>query len=159
MAKNNTKIAFISFFCLLAACIFILNNVSFSLHGSAADKMYVAFKNAAGQESSTFTLKVADTDAKRERGLMYVKSMPADEGMIFIYPEEQIQTFWMKNTFIPLDLIFISKDQKVVGIINDARIMSEKSLSIKKPSLYVIELNAGTAKEVGIEVGTEITFK
>jgi len=73
----------------------------------------------AGREI-TFYVEIADTPAKRELGLQYRRELAADRGMIFLFPREAEQTFWMKNTPIPLDMIFIASDFKIVGIAEEA---------------------------------------
>ena len=102
--------------------------------------------------SKTFTLEVANDEETRERGLMRRDSMPADHGMIFVFDHEQVLPFYMKNTRIPLDIIFVGKDGVVVAV----KQMRPYDLSITssgKPALWAIELNAGAAAEAGVKAG------
>jgi hypothetical protein len=102
-----------------------------------------------------FTLEIADTDAKRERGLMFRNSMPADHGMIFVFDAADNYRFWMKNTFIPLDIIFLDASGKVLDI-EPRKAHDETSMGPDDPALYVIELNAGAAKNIGLSRGDHI---
>src|SRR5262245_64251218 len=70
-----------------------------------------------GGRQLTFQVEVADTPAKRELGLQYRRDLAVDRGMIFLFPAESVDSFWMKNMPIPLDMMFISKDRKIVGIV------------------------------------------
>jgi len=105
-----------------------------------------------------FTLEIADTDAKTERGLMYRHAMADDHGMLFVFPTPSTAGFWMKNTFIPLDIIFLDKDGKVLAVHH--RIPhDETGMGPSTPALYVIELNAGTAEKIGLKPGDTIDVK
>ncbi len=102
------------------------------------------------------TVEVARTPEQKRRGLMYREHLDEYAGMIFISNYEMVQSFWMKNTFIPLDLIFIGSDMEIKGIIENARPESEKSLSISKPSKYVLEVNGGFCSRHGVEKGQRV---
>ncbi len=102
-----------------------------------------------------FTLEIADTDAKRERGLMFRNAMPADHGMIFVFDAPDNYRFWMKNTFIPLDIIFLDAAGKVLDI-EPRKAHDETSMGPDDPALYVIELNAGAAQNIGLSHGDHI---
>jgi uncharacterized membrane protein (UPF0127 family) len=106
-----------------------------------------------------FQVEVADTPAKRELGLQYRKELGSDRGMIFLFAAEAPQTFWMKNTPIPLDMIFIDRDRKIVGIVEQAVPYSLESRSVGVPSRYVLEINGGLAKEHGIKTGDSVGFE
>jgi hypothetical protein len=107
----------------------------------------------------TFQVDVADTPAKRERGLQYRRDLAADRGMIFLFPSESHHSFWMKNTPIPLDMIFISSDQKIVGIVERAVPFSTDSRSVPAASQFVLEINGGLAGHYGVKVGDSIRFQ
>ncbi|MCB9030548.1 MAG: DUF192 domain-containing protein [Deltaproteobacteria bacterium] len=109
-------------------------------------------------DTETFKLEIVNTPQGRAKGLMFVKEMDSDRGMLFIFPEPRVQSFYMKNTYIPLDMLFIDSEFKVVGILEDVPILNEKSRKVAKPSQYVIELNAGTAKKHGIKIGDSVVF-
>jgi hypothetical protein len=82
-----------------------------------------------------------------------------DKGMLFIFEKENKQTFIMKNTFIPLDMIFISSDMRIAGWVENAKPLSHEQFSIVRPAQYVLEVNAFFCRDKGIAVGDEITFK
>jgi uncharacterized membrane protein (UPF0127 family) len=103
-----------------------------------------------------FQVEVADSPAKRELGLQYRRELASDRGMIFLFSEESLQTFWMKNTPIPLDMIFISRDLKVVGVVEQTVPFSLDSRSVAAPSQYVLEINGGLAKHHGIQAGDRV---
>jgi uncharacterized membrane protein (UPF0127 family) len=103
----------------------------------------------------SFTLEVADTEARRSRGLMFRKSMAADHGMIFVFEKADTWGFWMKNTEIALDLVFLDEGGKVIGIY-PLKPHDETSVGPDKPAKFAIELNAGTAKAVGLKVGDRV---
>jgi uncharacterized membrane protein (UPF0127 family) len=94
---------------------------------------------------------IAENDAQRQRGLMHVRSLPETTGMLFIYSSEQILSIWMKNTFIPLDILFIKADGQVSSIYYDAEPQSLRSMRALEPVQYVLELNAGVAEKLSID--------
>jgi uncharacterized membrane protein (UPF0127 family) len=100
-----------------------------------------------------FTVEVADTDATRETGLMFRKSMAPNRGMLFDFGTPQTVTFWMKNTLIPLDMIFIAQDGHVVSITRNAVPMSEAIIPSGGPIVGVLELRGGRAAEIGVKPG------
>jgi uncharacterized protein len=106
----------------------------------------------------TFQVEVADTPAKRELGLQYRRDLAADRGMIFLFPGESEHSFWMKNTPIPLDMIFISKDRQIVGIVEQAIPFSTDSRSVPGASQFVLEINGGLSKRYGIKAGDSVRF-
>lgn len=111
-----------------------------------------------GGRELTFQVEVADTPAKRELGLQYRRDLPPDRGMIFLFPTESEHSFWMKNTPLPLDMIFISKDLKIVGIVEQAVPFSTDSRSVPAASQFVLEINGGLSKRHGIKAGDSVRF-
>jgi uncharacterized membrane protein (UPF0127 family) len=107
----------------------------------------------------TFQVEIADTPAKRELGLQYRRDLAADRGMIFLFPSESHHSFWMKNTPIPLDMIFINRDRKIVGIVEQAVPFSTDSRSVPAASQFVLEINGGLAGRYGVKVGDSISFQ
>ncbi len=93
-----------------------------------------------------------------ERGLMFRTHLPLEGGMLFLMGEEDVQSFWMRNTLIPLDMLFIDHDKKVVGIVENAEPRTETSRTVGKPSLYVLEVNGGWCAKNGITAGATIRF-
>lgn len=112
----------------------------------------------ATTNNHTLTLEVARSDNERAQGLMYRRELARDAGMLFIFPATQQQNFWMKNTPLPLDLIFLDENKTVVGVVERAVPFSTKTFGIEQPSRYVIEVNAGVAKELGVNIGTKVEF-
>jgi uncharacterized membrane protein (UPF0127 family) len=106
-----------------------------------------------------FVVEVADTPAKREMGLQYRRDLAQDRGMIFLFPTEQPLSFWMKNTPIPLDMIFISAERKIVGIVENTTPFSLDSRSVSGNSQYVLEINGGLARRYGFEAGDTVRFE
>jgi uncharacterized membrane protein (UPF0127 family) len=92
-------------------------------------------------------------------GLQYRNELAEDQGMLFLFPAEETLTFWMKNTPIPLDMIFIGSDLKIVGIVHDAVPFSTTTRSVGVPSRFVLEIKGGLAKQKGIEVGAAVRFE
>lgn len=105
-----------------------------------------------------FQVEVMRTDAERERGLMYRRDMAADRGMLFQFDKEDRIFMWMKNTYLPLDMVFFGKDGRVVSIARDTEPLSERIISSGEPATTVVEFNAGTAAKLGIEKGDRLIF-
>lgn len=103
-----------------------------------------------------FQVEIADTAATRERGLMFRKSMAADRGMLFDFKKSQVVAFWMKNTLIPLDMLFIGADGRIVSIARDARPMDETAIPSGGSVLAVLELRGGRAAEIDAEPGDRV---
>ena len=109
----------------------------------------------------TFSVEIADTQEKQALGLMFRDSMPADQGMIFIFPNEAPRSFWMKNCRISLDIMYFDKNLKLVSISANTppcRVRNCPSYPSNKPAMYVLELNAGLAKELGVSLGDQLTI-
>lgn len=105
-----------------------------------------------------FQVEVMRTDADRERGLMYRRDMAADRGMLFQFDKEDRIYMWMKNTYLPLDMVFFGKDGRVVSVARDTEPLSERIISSGEPATAVVELNAGTAAKLGIDKGDRLIF-
>lgn len=102
--------------------------------------------------------EVVSSPATIQRGLMYRTHLPPDEGMLFLMGFEDDHTFWMHNTMIPLDLIFIGKDMKVAGVVARATPRTDDRRSVGKPSLYVLEVNGGWAAAHGVGPGAAVRW-
>lgn len=103
-----------------------------------------------------FQVEVMRSAEERARGLMERRSMPRRHGMLFDFQTEQPVWFWMKDTYIPLDMIFVAKNGRVVSIKHDAKPMDETLIPSGAPTLGVIELNAGEANAIGVAVGDKV---
>ena len=117
----------------------------------------VIFFTRAG-ETVTVRVELARTPAQREQGLMYRKELAPDAGMLFTFPEEGYPVFWMKNTLIPLDMIFINAAREVVGIVARAKPESLERLAVDRPAKYVLEVNAGFCDLHHIERGDRMQW-
>ena len=104
-------------------------------------------------------VEVADTDAKREQGLMFRRSISDDQGMIFLFEGEYEITMWMKNTYIPLDMVFIGSDWRIRHIAYDAEPFSTDVISSIRPASRVLEIGAGQAKKLGLAVGDSLVLQ
>ncbi|MCC7260567.1 MAG: DUF192 domain-containing protein [Alphaproteobacteria bacterium] len=103
-----------------------------------------------------FTVEVATTTEQRMRGLMFRKELAADSGMLFLFDAPEIIRMWMKNTLIPLDMLFIAPDGTVVDIATDAVPHSEEIIASRAPASAVLELNAGAVMRAGIHIGDRV---
>ncbi|KZS41300.1 hypothetical protein AWE51_22765 [Aquimarina aggregata] len=103
-------------------------------------------------------IEIADSDYERETGLMYRKTMENKQGMLFISEENKVQSFYMKNTLIPLDIIYIDQGHKVVSIQKEAKPLDEKSLVSKGPAKYILEVNAKLTDLWNLKTGDSISF-
>jgi uncharacterized membrane protein (UPF0127 family) len=116
------------------------------------------FISADGKARGTYHLEVADEPDEQSKGLMFRKSLAPKSGMIFIHKTDENHSFWMKNTFISLDMIFVDASKRIVGILPSVPILNEEPRQVDKPSRFVIELAAGEASKSGLQVGDSIAF-
>ena len=115
----------------------------------------LTIKTEAGPVS--FDVEIADDPESRSRGLMFRRSMADDAGMLFVHKSPREITMWMKNTYIPLDMIFIGDERTVVSIAEDTRPHSLAVISSQVPAKFVLEVNAGLAEKLGIERGDAVS--
>lgn len=110
------------------------------------------------KEKIKLNVYVADSQQERERGLMFIESLPQDHGMLFVFDNERNLSFWMRNTYIPLDIAYISGN----GIINEIYYMKplddSRTYPSRKPAMYALEVNAGWFKKNGIIPGMKLDF-
>jgi uncharacterized membrane protein (UPF0127 family) len=111
----------------------------------------LAIETASGQQK--FTVEVARTPRQHSQGLMFRRRLAPDAGMIFVYRRLEPVAMWMKNTFIPLDMLFIGADRRIVHIVERTVPHSTETIESGKPVLFVLELNAGTVSRLGIKTG------
>jgi uncharacterized membrane protein (UPF0127 family) len=112
-----------------------------------------------GGRQVVFRVEVARTPEEHARGLMYRTQLAADAGMVFVFAEPQIQRFWMKNTLIPLDMIFIGADRRVVGVVENAAPETEDERLVGAPSQYVLEIAGGLSARLGIRAGQPVDLQ
>jgi len=118
----------------------------------------ISFISSSGQKINTIDVEVADTEYDTQLGLMFRKAMKETESMLFIFPNEELRSFWMRNTFISLDMIFVNADKKIVTIHKDTRTLSDQSYPSTAPAQYVVEVVGGFTDKYGIKEGDSISF-
>lgn len=118
------------------------------------DTMPLVAVTASGKQ--TFSIEIADDETERERGLMFRRTMPDDRGMLFVFEAARPVGFWMKNTPMPLDMVFIRSDGTIASI-QQAKPFSEAVVSTPAPIRFVLELKAGTAAKRGLKEGNRLS--
>lgn len=114
---------------------------------------------AEGDTLRTLDIEVADDDYQRETGLMYRDKIGTDQGMLFVFPNEQERGFFMKNTLIPLDLVYFNGDSTAISIHTNAKPLDETTLPSNGPAQFVLEVNAGLLEEWQFEVGDRFSIR
>ncbi len=112
-----------------------------------------------GREPVAVDVEVARTPAETQRGLMFRRQMAPNAGMIFLFARPRQMTFWMRNTYIPLDMVFITSEMRVLGVVENATPETDDAREVEGISQYVLEVNAGFAREHGIAAGTPVRFE
>ena len=105
-----------------------------------------------------FTVEIAETDAQREKGLMFRKKLPEGQGMLFDFHRDQEVAMWMENTYIPLDMVFIQGDGRILRIAEQTEPLSTRIISSGGPVRAVLEVIGGTARKLGIAPGDRVAF-
>jgi uncharacterized protein len=126
--------------------------------GPLPDRGALVLRDAFGG-NHRLTVEIADTTPLRTRGLMWRSELPEGTGMLFIFPDEVVQSFWMRNTLIPLDMLFIDKRGKVVGVVQWAEPRTLSSRTVGKPSLYVLEVPGGWTSKNGVRAGSTVELE
>ena len=114
---------------------------------------------SGGEEIVRIDIEIAESDSARERGLMQRESLPERSGMLFVFPREEIQSFWMANTPLALDLIFVDADSQIVDIEKYTRPFSSASIASDQPAQYVVEVRAGFSDSFGITEGDAVRWR
>jgi uncharacterized protein len=138
----------------LAFVVFLAGAAGVPARGAGLDSLEIA--TSSGQHA--FQVEIADNDATRERGLMDRRYMAPDHGMLFEFDRDEPVSFWMKNTYIPLDMVFIAPSGVVTHIVANAEPLSERVIPSGGPSIAVLELNGGTAASIGLKVGDKVHY-
>lgn len=149
MTRSKLFFGTIILFLFLIAVLYMVNKESFQ-------PKRICF------EENCFFLEIADTSEKRAQGLMFRQELAKDNGMLFVFSKEGVYSFWMKDTLIPLDIIWLSKEQKIIFIKKDAQPREPhlcKHINPEKPAKYVLELKAGTAESIGLKIGDKFSFE
>ena len=105
-----------------------------------------------------YDIEIADNDYETQTGLMNRKSMKDNNAMLFVFPNMQTRSFYMKNTLIPLDIIYLDNNNTIVSIQENAKPLDETSLPSGSPAQYVLEINGGLSQQLNIEVGDKMMF-
>lgn len=125
--------------------------------GPELPKASVKFPAAPG--SPSVRVEVATKREEQSRGLMYRTSMPEEQGMLFSWPDESIRSFWMRNTCIPLDMLFIAKDGTIAGIQEQVPVLNDRARSVPCLAAHVLEVNAGWCRRHGVVAGMRVTIE
>jgi uncharacterized membrane protein (UPF0127 family) len=146
---------------IVIAAIFIFNNFNKKEVGSVEFYHFkkegeLTFTDKAGKQLAKIDIEIADNDYERQLGLMKRESMGEMQGMLFIFPDEKYQSFWMFNTLFSLDMIFINSGKEIVTIHKNTTPLSEESYPSSKPAQYVLEVNAGFCDKYDIKEGDRI---
>jgi uncharacterized membrane protein (UPF0127 family) len=118
----------------------------------------LAFLQPNGDTLRAITIDIADTDAERERGLMRQRSLGYDQGMLFIFETVDEGSMWMKNTPLPLDIVFVAPDSQVINIARQTTPLSEEKITPAAPRKYAVEVRAGFADRFGLTDSTRIRW-
>ncbi len=116
-------------------------------------------KSISNDTIQSLDIEIADTDYDIQTGLMYRNSMQENQGMLFLFPEEATLSFYMKNTKIPLDIIYINKEHQIVDFKENTTPLSEESLPTAVPARYVLEINAGLSEKWGLDIGDRVVWE
>lgn len=116
------------------------------------------YSNTSDTLKTKFDIEFAETDYETQTGLMYRKGMKNNQAMLFIFPDEAIHSFYMKNTEFSLDIIYIKEDMTIASMQENAQPFNEASLSSMAPIKYVLEINGGLSETLGISIGDRISF-
>ena len=145
MFKNTFPIIFILF------TLLIIYQINFRFNNCIIMEL---FKN-----NDILRLKLVNTNSQRKKGLMFVKKMSPNEGMLFDYKIDGYYSVWMKNTFISLDVLFLDNQYKIIDYVENTIPHNLDSISINKKSRYIVELNSGTVKRINLKKGKKLNFK
>ena len=113
----------------------------------------------SGAPITTIDIEIAADDLERNRGLMWRRSMEPDQGMLFIMERQEPQSFWMLNTYLSLDIIFVDTEKRIVNIAANTKPQSLEPVSSTGPAKYVVEVLGGFCAEKGVEEGDRIEFE
>lgn len=148
--------------CLLGPCLLGLGCTQLQSAPQAparAAGSEVIFHPSSGGSPWRVKVELARTPDELMRGLMYRRSLGADEGMLFLFPRAELRRFWMRNTYIPLDMVFLDSNRVVVGIEENAVPLDETSRGPDTPAQYVVEVRGGLARQHGLGIGARAEFR
>lgn len=142
----------------LPALLLLLACVNAKGPDAPAPAAHVVVETSAG-DRHVVRVELARTDDERARGLMWRERLDPDAGMLFLFEETAQHGFWMKNTLIPLDMIFIGEDGRIVGIVESAAPQTTTLREVDAPSRYVLEVNGGWSAAHGVRAGDRVRFE
>ena len=129
------------------------------VHADAAPKHGAKVAMSTPNGEASVDVEVVATEPKIERGLMFRQHLPPDEGMLFLMTVEKDWTFWMRNTLIPLDMIFIRSDMTIAGVVENAEPKTDTLRSVGEISRYVLEVNGGWTRAHGVVKNAKVRFE
>ena len=119
----------------------------------------LTFNSKDSKYISMIDIEIAEDERERTQGLMFRRGMQENQGMLFIFAREEFQSFWMRNTEISLDIIFVNSNEEIVTIHKNTETFSDNSYPSTRPAIYVVEVVAGYTSKYGIEVGDKIVWR
>lgn len=135
-----------------------LNVIPFMCNAGIGKEVTTLFMDSTGKELCRFKTEIAVTPEEQSRGLMFRKKLGFNSGMLFINNSDEMRFFWMKNTYIPLDILFINSRNEVKHIHYGAKPFDEAPISSQYPVQYILEINAGRAKKCNIRQGSRMNI-
>jgi uncharacterized membrane protein (UPF0127 family) len=126
---------------------------------AAAQRLPTVEVHPKGRAPVVVRVEVADTDETRSRGLMFRRELADDAGMLFVWPDAQVRSFWMRNTPLPLDMLFIGADGRLQGCVERAEPFTDTPRSIPRPARFVLEVNAGFCARHGLVAGDRLVVR
>jgi uncharacterized protein len=159
----SNPVYIISGIVILAVILFLVINPFSKNESTDPEYMFkkdgeLTFTDSLNNSKTKIDIQIANSDFDRQLGLMYRKQMDENKGMLFIFPDEERQSFWMRNTFIPLDMIFVNASNKIVTIHSNTQTLSDQSYPSTAPAKYVLEVNGGYCSKHNINEGDKINF-
>jgi len=139
--------------CHIVPCVFAASEPQFTREGQLT-----FLQQKSKKKITSIDIEIADTDYERMQGLMFRHSMPRQAGMLFIFERSEPRSFWMRNTYIPLDIIFADEKGRIITIHKKTKPLSYETIRSSNGAKYVVEVNAGFCDQHGIHVGDWIRF-
>jgi uncharacterized membrane protein (UPF0127 family) len=148
-ARLGVRLFVFAFVCMLAG------GFGPAAHALQRDRLEIVSKDGV----HVFDIELAVTDKERETGLMFRKQVPEGYGMLFDFRQDQVVSMWMENTYVSLDMIFIGSDGRIASIARDTKPLSRDIISSGGPVRAVLEVVAGTCRQLGIQPGDRVGYR
>ena len=136
--------------------LFLLASGAFSACDAKREEISIVIRNEDGSSTPAITAEVSNSREETSLGLMYRKEMAEDRGMLFVFPNDAPRSFWMKNTYLELDMIFVNSERQVVSVVERATPHTETPRKSLAPARYVLEVGGGLASKWGIKPGSKL---